>query len=710
MIPISPFPALSIVFDLNQLKKFLYSQHAYTGLRMTLGTVLPAVILILCFDQRVYGLAFALGAYCTGWVDVPGSLKRKHWQMLGTTVVVGVISLLTLLALPLVQLQWLMLLVVSFFGGWVVIYGPIAAMIGNNALLAMVLVFAERGIGIDLWVFFAWLVAGGIWYTYFNLLLCRVWRHQMARRALAECLFATADYFTARSQCYMPEIPLEQCYRAMTRAQVMVIDTQNSARDLVLDNLQDAGQVIYEPQRIRLYNVHVDVVDMHDVVLATQGNFELLRTHFAAGDALDFLRDVLHKAARELARVAEAVVTEKPLLYRFNAQAELRALAYEVQAAQNRGESEAALVLQDALRRVQEVSDIMEKLLQDLSSTTNTSDMAMEDVVVRFTRPHPLAFSWRSAFSLSSPALRYALRLTIAMAVGMAASELIGGHSNWILLTIMMVMRPGFGLTQQRNQQRVLGTLSGCAAAVLLLWGIADGNLFWLMLGAWLLTFCFARLNYLVTVFFMTIGVLLLYHFLAPGWALIGQRLLDTLLGAAIGALATAYLFPVWESQLLTPLVERTVQRCREYVVATFLQQTDTLHYRLVRRDVLSALTDLSSAHLRMLQDPPAQQQQVHEVGEFVVACTVLVAEVSAVAHMRVKHPEIVQVWAFKATEQQVLQTLALDESATLVAEYADMGTREQLDVLRPLPQSAQRVVVWLTRLQLPGMRAIPGG
>src|SRR3546814_17777730 len=38
-------------------------------------------------------------------------------------------------------------------------------------------------------------------------------------------------------------------------------------------------------------------------------------------------------------------------------------------------------------------------------------------------------------------------------------------HSYWIILTILIVMKPGFALTRQRNGWRLTGTLLGCAAA-----------------------------------------------------------------------------------------------------------------------------------------------------------------------------------------------------------------------------------------------------
>ena len=70
-------------------------------------------------------------------------------------------------------------------------------------------------------------------------------------------------------------------------------------------------------------------------------------------------------------------------------------------------------------------------------------------------------------FSLNSPVLRFAVRLALAMMAGAVVAQSLGDerHGNWVLLTIAVVMRAGYGLTQQRRDDRVIGTLIGCVLA-----------------------------------------------------------------------------------------------------------------------------------------------------------------------------------------------------------------------------------------------------
>ena len=120
-------------------------------------------------------------------------------------------------------------------------------------------------------------------------------------------------------------------------------------------------------------------------------------------------------------------------------------------------------------------------------------------------------------------------------------------HGNWVLLTIAVVMRAGYGLTKQRRDDRVIGTLIGCV--------VAAGSVAYLPAGALVavqglavaVTHSFARLNYRLSSSGASVTALVSLHLVQP-WvsAPILVRLADTLIGAAIAHLFN-YLWPRWE-------------------------------------------------------------------------------------------------------------------------------------------------------------------
>jgi uncharacterized membrane protein YccC len=682
------------MIDAGKFKQFIYSQHAYSGLRMAIGTVLPGAVLIVFFNLPLQGISCALGAFCISLIDLPAPLWRKHRHMLFGTLLMAFVSALTMVAMPHFIALWMVLIGVCFVAGLTAGYGALATAMGIAAMLAVSMMLSQRNSDLDSWRFLTWLVLGGVWYTYFCLMMCRIFQTQMARRSLADCMFATAEYLNARSQCYIPEIPLEKCYRDMIKTQVAVIETQQESRNLVLANMFVGRRMVVEPRRIRLFNIMTDIIDMHDSVLAMQVNFESLRHDFEQTDAHEFMRDLLRKTAQELCRVAEAVVAGVQPMFHFTVKAELRALEYEVQLAKG---TEVEAVLELAYKRGRTIASMMEKLIQDLTSTTNTSELSLEVIEKKYFQP---ASSWKG-FQWSIPGLRYALRLSLAVAFGMAVSEFIGGHSIWIVITIMVVLRPGFGLTQQRNKYRLIGTLLGCVAIQGVLWTVHQPtSLFWIMTVSFLLLFCFLRLNYLVSVFFATVGILLLYHFMSPQAALVGQRAIDTLIGTCIGGIA-GYLFPTWEYQLIAPQVAAVLKSCRRYCNRVFAPVLDAVEYRLARRDALIALTALSASYHRMLLEPVANQVQIQELSEVVVQSNILVSEIASLSYMRHENAEL--------TDAPVFQSVAEVVDATLTGaavEPVDVARMDGYDVLISMQKSALNILQFSSALTLPGMQS----
>src|ERR1700752_4528391 len=70
-----------------EIKKFLYSQYFYGGLRIAIGVSLPAVLCLLLFHDQELGFTIATGALGACVVDMPGPLKYKHNEMLACSVI-----------------------------------------------------------------------------------------------------------------------------------------------------------------------------------------------------------------------------------------------------------------------------------------------------------------------------------------------------------------------------------------------------------------------------------------------------------------------------------------------------------------------------------------------------------------------------------------------------------------------------------------------
>ena len=86
---------------------------------------------------------------------------------------------------------------------------------------------------------------------------------------------------------------------------------------------------------------------------------------------------------------------------------------------------------------------------------------------------------FKNNLTLKSSVFRHSLRMMITCGAGYIISKFLpnGHHSYWLLLTIIVILKPGFSLTKQRNFERFTGTITGGLIGLLLLAFIHDRNI-----------------------------------------------------------------------------------------------------------------------------------------------------------------------------------------------------------------------------------------
>jgi len=201
----------------------------------------------------------------------------------------------------------------------------------------------------------------------------------------------------------------------------------------------------------------------------------------------------------------------------------------------------------------------------------------------------------------------------------------LGHHSYWILLTIIIILKPGYGLSKERNVQRIIGTIGGGIAGICLLAFVQNRDvLFGILVFCMLGTYTFQRLNYIMMVVFTTPYILILFNLLGlPFWDIARERLLDTAIGGVLAFMASSLLFPQWESAQLQSYMVKALKANIDYLrkVKELMcgKVYVPLEYKLVRKELYVSIANLSAAFHRMLSDPESKQQNRQHVDQFVV-------------------------------------------------------------------------------------------
>ena len=179
---------------------------------------------------------------------------------------------------------------------------------------------------------------------------------------------------------------------------------------------------------------------------------------------------------------------------------------------------------------------------------------AAEIPILGGVEPEVAPVSWRSltaALRPSSPGATFGLRMALALAVAESLTILLSiGHSFWLPLTVVFILRPEVVNTLLRSLTRLAGNLAAVILVPTLL-ALATGNdaarsMIVLMLAA--ITFRYFTGNYALTSFGLAGTVLVLDSTLTPGHDLFLTRVLATAAGAAL-ALLVVILIPTGSSR-----------------------------------------------------------------------------------------------------------------------------------------------------------------
>lgn len=146
--------------------------------------------------------------------------------------------------------------------------------------------------------------------------------------------------------------------------------------------------------------------------------------------------------------------------------------------------------------------------------------------------------------------LRHALRLSLAIVFGFLIGSILDlKNAYWIVLTIIVIMRPNYGLTKERSKNRIIGTIIGAVIATIIIL-ITQNTIVYMVLAVISLTFAFSLIqqSYKAGAAFITLNIVFVYALLDPNaFSVIQYRVIDTIIGAGIALLANYVVFPSWE-------------------------------------------------------------------------------------------------------------------------------------------------------------------
>lgn len=154
---------------------------------------------------------------------------------------------------------------------------------------------------------------------------------------------------------------------------------------------------------------------------------------------------------------------------------------------------------------------------------------------------------WGALFRPSDVRMRYGVQRALAIGGGWLILELLHWPEPlWVVITLLAVMQPGSPVTLVRAIQRGAGTLAGALAGAVLVLLLPAAALPVIAGLALVIGIMWIRRNYALTTALIAAAIVLIEG--APSgspWLTAGTRILDTIVGVAVGWLVTVLVLPV---------------------------------------------------------------------------------------------------------------------------------------------------------------------
>jgi uncharacterized membrane protein (TIGR01666 family) len=616
----------------REIKSFFYSQYFSDGIRTSIGILLPALVLNY-LSQFELGITLSLGALCVSVVDIPGPVMHKRNSMAICNLCIFIVAVTTGFARMNVVTLGIEIALFSFLFSMLIVYGTRAAAVGTGSLLMMIFMIEKALPPEQVLTYSLEVTLGGIWYLVFSILFFTIRPYRAAQQALGESILDVVKFLRIKADFYLPDTDIDENYRKLVLHQIQVSQHQDAVRELLFKSrvmVKDSTNA----SRV-LVLTFIDLIDLYEQILATHYDYKQVREKFGNTGILESIARVLEQMAHELENIGYAVLSNHRYNHSHDFNAELEQLKKKIDEIAAKDTSASNLVLKKILINLRDLNKNIHNIFVYYNSrSSKTLIEKPEDVEYSKFVTHqdyaPRIFF--DNFSLSSGSFKHALRVSLVCVIGFTIAKLfaLGHHSYWVLLTIIVILKPGFSLSKQRNYQRLIGTIAGGVIGILILTLVKNTDAQFVFFILFMLgTYSFTRLNYVVSVIFMTPYVLILFKFLGVGHLnLAEERIIDTAIGSSIAFIATYIIFPTWEFEQVQENLRDTLYANVSYLVKiaeTITGKTVTVtDYKLARKDIYVKSANLSAAFERMTSEPKSKQKKIREIHKFVVLTHIL--------------------------------------------------------------------------------------
>ena len=652
----------------KSVQKFTAQTNFTNALKITVAAVIP-VIVFAYLDLFQVGFSFALGAILTYPSDIPSNLKHKINGILVAILIIVVSATLVSILYPYPYIFYPFLAVSLFFLSMISVYGQRATMVSFSGLLSIALATGHVQQGVSIFINGGYIVGGGLFYLLVSLIFYKIRPYRYVELQIAACLNLTSKYLKLRGDLWDTEASRESIIKEKLLLQVQLNETHENLREILIRNRSTSGS---SNQNRKMLIVFDSLLEILELGLSTSFNHQKFNEQFSAyPQVLKNYQNLAYNLAFTLKSISISIEDNKKYVSKHQLFNDLEILENAILEYQNSVGGveghEGVLMLsnmRDYVERQIEKVKILERAFTKPVEKQDTK--RIEKDLEKFLTP--LYYPWstlQNNLSFSSTIFRHSLRLTLTILVGIVIGHLISVEKvYWILLTIVVILRPGYGLTKQRSYERIFGTVLGGFIAFGIISVVQDPYIIsGFAIVSMLLGFTFTQTNYKVGATFVTIYVVFIYAMLTPNVRDVVQfRIMDTLVGAILAFTANYILWPSWEFLNVRVFLKKSIKANYHYLkeISLFYNEKGevTTSYKIARKFAFIEIGNLMNSFQRMTQEPKSKQKQLPQLYKLVELNYSLVSSSASLGTYIQTHKTTKASEAFNVVVDTVLKNL----------------------------------------------------
>ena len=652
----------------TKIKDFTVGTNFINALKVAISAVLPVVVFSY-FGDFQSGLIMALGVIFTSPSDTPSNLKHKINGLLVSILIISGVNLLINVTFPYPILLYPVFTLLVFSSSMLAVYGQRATMVAFSALLTISLSFSHIHTGWEIVHQTGLIISGGLFYLLVSLIFYYINPHRYIELQIVECIKLTAKYLKLRGDLWELNSDRKEITRKQLHLQVELNTIHENIREILVRNRTNYGS---SHQNRKMLMSFITLVEVMELAISTSFDHNKLHQRFDAHPkVLMTYQSLAYNLAKNLKSLSKKIRKRKSYIPKNNLIENL--FAFEnaiVEYQKTLGETEASegsLMLSNMLHYAEKQVEKIKTLERAYTSNVKLKDLKGRDKDLEnlITPDYYPLNTLVENLSFSSLEFRHSLRITVTLLIGFIIGKVLPFENvYWILLTIVVIMRPGYGLTKERTTHRFIGTLiGGVLGFAILATGPSATILGVLTVLFMLLGLSFNPSNYRIGTTFITIHVILIFAILNPtDDNIIIYRILDTLVGATLAILANHFLWPFWEFLNTNENIKNSIEANKNY-----LKQISILYnnkkgidatYRLARNQAFIEIGNLMASFQRMLQEPKSKQDKLQQVYKFTVVNNALLSAAASLGTYTQSHKTTQASESFNIVFDRIIKNL----------------------------------------------------